>query len=92
MNNLPDGKTRFLTRSEYTSVREYVDKVTKTDAQRDNFKKRKVDKEEKEKLQQAQDAEKINAMEEDKDKRKRITKVKNRLQAILKDDRDDYDD
>lgn len=92
LNNLPDGKTRFLTRSEYTSVREYVDKVTKTDAQRDNFKKRKVDKEEKEKLQQLQDAEKINAMEEDKDKRKRITKVKNRLQAILKDDRDDYDD
>jgi len=92
LNNLPDGKTRFLTRSEYTSVREYVDKMTKSDAQRENFKKRKEEKEEKERLQLAQDAEKINAMEEDKDKRKRITKVKNRLQAILKDDKDDYDD
>jgi len=92
LNNLPDGKTRFLTRSEYTSVREYVDQVTKTDAQRENFKKRKLEKEEKEKLQQKKDAEKIQSMEEDKDKRKRITKVKNRLQDILKDDKDEYDD
>lgn len=92
LNNLPDGKTRFLTRSEYTSVRDYVDQVTKTDAQRENFKKRKEEKEEKEKLQLVEDAEKINAMEEDKDKRKRITKAKNKLQDILKDDKDDYDD
>lgn len=92
LNNLPDGKTRFLTRSEYTSVRDYVDQVTKTDAQRENFKKRKEEKEETEKLQLIKDAEKINAMEEDKDKRKRITKAKNKLQDILKDDKDDYDD
>ncbi len=92
LNNLPDGKTRFLTRSEYTSVREYVDKVTKTDAQRENFKKRKEEKEQKEKLQQEKDAEKLQAMEEDKDKRKRIANAKNKLQAILKDDKDDYDD
>lgn len=94
LNNLPDGKTRFLTRSEYTSVREYVDKVTKTDAQRENFKKRKEEKEAKEKLQLERDAEKLNAMEEDKDKRKRIEKAKNKLQGVLKEDKswDDYYD
>lgn len=92
LNNLPDGKSRFLTRSEYTSVREYVDQVTKSDAQRENFKKRKEEKAEKEKAQAAADEEKLQAMEEDKDKRKRIEKTKNRLQDILKDDKDyDYD-
>lgn len=94
LNNLPDGKTRFLTRSEYTSVREYVDLVTKTDAQRENFKKRKVDKAEKEKAQAEAESEQLRAMEEDKDKRKRIEKAKNKIQGVLKDDKswDDYAD
>jgi len=94
LNNLPDGKSRFLTRSEYTSVRDYVDQVTKTDAQRENFKKRKEEKEEKEKAQAEADAQKLTEMEEDKDKRKRIEKAKNRLQGALKDDKswDDYYD
>jgi len=94
LNNLPDGKTRFLTRSEYTSVRDYVDQVTKTDAQRENFKKRKEEKEAKEKDQQAKDAQKLKAYEEDKDKRKRIEAAKNKLQGVLKDDKswDDYYD
>ncbi len=92
LNNLPDGKTRFLTRSEYASVRDYVDQVTKTDAQRENFKKRKEEKEQKEKAQSEADAQKLKEMEEDKDKRKRIEKTKNKLQHILKDDKDyDYD-
>ncbi len=92
LNNLPDGKTRFLTRSEYTSVRDYVDQVTKTDAQRENFKKRKEEKEQKEKAQLEADSEKLKEMQEDKDKRKRIEKTKNKLQSILKDDKDyDYD-
>lgn len=94
LNNLPDGKTRYLTRSEYTSVREYVDKLTKTDAQRENFKKRKVEKEEQEKAQIERDSEKLKAMEADKDKRKSIEDAKNRLQGVLKDDKswDDYYD
>jgi 23S rRNA pseudouridine2605 synthase len=94
LNNLPDGKTRFLTRSEYTSVRDYVDQVTKTDAQRENFKKRKEEKAQKEKAQSEADAEKLKAMEEDKDKRKRIEKAKNKIQGVLKDDKswDDYAD
>ncbi len=94
LNNLPDGKTRFLTRSEYTSVRDYVDQVTKTDAQRENFKKRKIEKEEKEKEQEAQDALKLKAFEDDKDKLKRIEKAKNKLQGVLKEDKswDDYYD
>ncbi len=92
LNNLPDGKTRFLTRSEYTSVRDYVDQVTKSDAQRENFKKRKEEKEQKEKAQLEADSEKLKEMQEDKDKRKRIEKAKNKLQNILKDDKDyDYD-
>ena len=94
LNNLPEGKTRYLTRSEYTSVREYVDQVTKTDAQRENFKKRKEEKEAKEKEQEAHDAEKLKAFEDDKDKRKRIEKAKNKLQGVLKEDKswDDYYD
>ena len=92
LNNLPDGKTRYLTRSEYASVRNYVDQMTKTDAQRENFKRRKEEKEQKERVRLEKDAEKLKAMEEDKDKRKRIAKVKNKLQDILKDDKDDYDD
>ncbi len=90
LNNLPDGKSRYLTRSEYTSVRDYVDQQTKTQSQRDNFKKRQEEKAQKEKAQAESDNEKLNAMEEDKEKRKRINKVKNRLQNILKDDKD-YD-
>ncbi len=88
LNNLPDGKSRFLTRSEYASVRDYVDQMTKTDAQRENFKKRKEEQAEKEKLKAEADVEKLKEMEEDKDKRKRINKVKNRLKSILKDDKD----
>ncbi len=92
LNNLPDGKSRFLTRSEYASVRDYVDQATKSDAQRENFKKRKEEKELKEKAQSEAETEKLKEMEEDRDKRKRINKVKNRLQSILKDDKDyDYD-
>ncbi|MDF1879751.1 rRNA pseudouridine synthase [Sulfurimonas sp. MAG313] len=92
LNNLPDGKSRFLSRSEYTSVREYVDSVTKTDAQRENFKLRKIEKEEKEKAQQASDAQRLKAYEDDKDKLKRIEKVKNKIQGALKEDKswDDY--
>jgi len=94
LNNLPDGKTRYLTRSEYTSVRDYVDQVTKTDAQRENFKKRKEEKEAKEKEQEAQDVQKLKAYQDDKDKKKRIEKAKNKLQGVLKDDKswDDYYD
>lgn len=94
LNNLPDGKTRFLTRSEYTSVREYVDQVTKTDTQRENFKKRKEDKAAKEKEQEAHDMEKLKAFEDDKDKQKRIEDAKNKLQGVLKEDKswDDYYD
>ena len=94
LNNLPDGKTRYLTRSEYTSVRDYVDQVTKTDAQRENFKKRKEEKEAKEKEQQDRDAQRLKAFEEDKDKRKRIEKAKNKIQGALKEDKswDDYMD
>jgi len=94
LNNLPDGKSRYLTRSEYASVREYVDSVTKTDAQRENFKKRKEDKEEKERIQVEQDAQKLREMEEDKDKRKRIQKAKEKIQGVLKADKswDDYMD
>lgn len=88
LNNLPDGKSRYLTRSEYASAREYVDKMTKTEAQRENFKKRKAEKEEKEKFQLEKDAKKLKDMEEDKEKRKRINKLKNRFNEILKDDKD----
>ncbi len=92
LNNLPDGKSRFLTRSEYASVRDYVDQATKTDTQRENFKKRQEEKEQKEKAQSEAEANKLKELEADKDKRKRINKVKNRLQSILKDDKDyDYD-
>ncbi len=92
LNNLPDGKSRYLTRSEYTSVRDYVDSVTKTDAQRENFKKRKEEKVEKEKTQLEEDKAKLLAMEDDKDKRKRIQKAKDKIQGVLKADKswDDY--
>jgi 23S rRNA pseudouridine2605 synthase len=86
LNNLPEGKTRFLERSEYTSVRGYVDQVTKTDKQRENFKKRKEDAIEKEKEKIKSDTEQLKNMEADKDKRRRINKVKNKLSEILKDD------
>ena len=94
LNNLPDGKSRFLTRSEYTSVREYVDSVTKTDAQRENFKKRKEDKAQKEKAQAEAESEQLREMEDDKDKRKRIENAKNKIQGVLKDytSWDDYAD
>lgn len=94
LNNLPEGKTRYLSRSEYTSVRDYTDQVTKTDAQRENFKKRKEEKEAKEKEQEAHDAEKLQVYQDDKDKKKRIEKAKNKLQGVLKDDKswDDYYD
>jgi len=94
LNNLPDGKSRYLTRSEYTSVRDYVDQVTKTDAQRENFKLRQKEKEEKEKADQERDAQRLKAYEDDKDKLKRIEKAKNKLQGVLKDDKswDDYYD
>jgi len=94
LNNLPDGKTRYLSRSEYTSVRDYVDSVTKTDAQRENFKKRKIEKEEKEKVQLEEDTAKLLEMEDDKDKRKRIQAAKEKIQGVLKADKswDDYID
>lgn len=94
LNNLPEGKTRYLTRSEYTSVRNYVDQVTKTDAQRENFKKRQEEKAAKEKAQEAQDMKKLKAYEDDKEKKKRIEKAKNKLQGVLKEDKswDDYYD
>ncbi len=87
LNNLPDGKSRYLSRSEYASVREYVDQQTKTQSQRENFEKRKEEKRQKEKSQELMDAEKLVAMEDDTAKRKRISKAKNRLQQILKDDK-----
>ena len=87
LNNLPDGKSRYLTRSEYTSVREYVDKMSETPHQKENYEKRKEEKAKKEKEQAEKDREKLAEMEEDKAKRKRINKTKNRLQQILKDDR-----
>jgi len=94
LNNLPDGKSRYLTRSEYTSVRDYVDSVTKTDAQRENFKKRKEEKAEKEKVQLEEDTARLLEMEDDKDKRKRIQKAKEKIQGVLKADKswDDYID
>ena len=94
LNNLPDGKSRFLERSEYTSVRDYVDSVTKTDAQRENFKLRQKEKEEKQKAHEASDAQRLKAYEDDKDKLKRIEKAKNKIQGALEDDKswDDYYD
>lgn len=93
LNNLPDGKTRFLKRNEYGSVRDYVDQVTKTDKQKENYRLRQLEKEKKLEAEKAKDAKKLQAFDDDKDKKKRIEQAKNKIQSALKEDKSwDYDD
>lgn len=42
LNNLPTGKVRFLERNEYTSLREFLDTIEKTEKMKQNDKKAKA--------------------------------------------------